>query len=48
MRLQVEGVLNLKPLITNIYPFEEAAEAFRLLDQQPSEALQVVLDFTGG
>jgi threonine dehydrogenase-like Zn-dependent dehydrogenase len=45
MRLQAEGILNLKPLITHVYPFEEAAEAFRLLDEQPAEALQVVLDF---
>jgi threonine dehydrogenase-like Zn-dependent dehydrogenase len=45
MRLQAEGVLNLKPLISHTFPFEQAAEAFRLLDQEPEQALQVVLDF---
>ena len=47
MRLQAEGVLNLKPLISHIYPFHKAAEAFRVLDEEPKETLQVVLDFTG-
>jgi 2-desacetyl-2-hydroxyethyl bacteriochlorophyllide A dehydrogenase len=46
MRLQAEGVLDLKPLITHQYPYVDAAEAFRLLDQEPEAALQVVLDFT--
>ncbi|MCZ7568560.1 MAG: zinc-binding dehydrogenase [Ardenticatenaceae bacterium] len=46
MRLQAEGRLNLRPLITHVHPFEHAAEAFRLLDQHPAEALQVVLDCT--
>lgn len=46
MRLQTEGLLTLRPLITHVYPFEQAAEAFRLLDQQPGEGLQVVLDCT--
>ena len=46
MRLQVAGVLNLAPLITHTFPFEQAAEAFRLLDESPADALQVVLDFT--
>lgn len=47
MRLQAEGMLNLKPLISHTFPFSQAAEAFRLLDQQPDQALQVVLDCTG-
>ncbi|HEX6384943.1 MAG TPA: zinc-binding dehydrogenase [Anaerolineae bacterium] len=46
MRLQAEGVLNLQPLISHTFPFDQAAEAFRLLDQQPEQALQAVLDFT--
>jgi threonine dehydrogenase-like Zn-dependent dehydrogenase len=48
MRLQLEGVLRLRPLITHIVPFHEAAEAFRLLDESPAGALQVVLDFREG
>jgi len=47
MRLQAEGVLRLRPLITHVVPWEEAAAAFRMLDQEPGAALQVVLDFTG-
>jgi 2-desacetyl-2-hydroxyethyl bacteriochlorophyllide A dehydrogenase len=45
MDLQVSGTLNLRPLITHIVPFADAAEAFRLLDQTPQAALQVVLEF---
>lgn len=44
MRLQAEGVLNLAPLISHTYPFKQAAEAFRRLDQEPTTTLQVVLD----
>ena len=32
-------------LITHRFPFEEAGEAFRLLDKNPAEALQVVLTY---
>jgi 2-desacetyl-2-hydroxyethyl bacteriochlorophyllide A dehydrogenase len=39
------GALNLLPIITHVLPFQAAAEAFRLLDEHPAEALQVVLDF---
>lgn len=45
MRLQAEGVLDLKPLISHVIPYEDAAEAFRLLDEKPEESLQVVLGF---
>ncbi len=44
IRLQTDGTLNLQPIISHTIPFEEAAEAFRIVDQQPAEALQVVLD----
>lgn len=44
MELQAEGVLNLKPLISHVMPFGQAAEAFRLLDEEPEGTLQVVLD----
>ena len=46
IRLQAEGLLSLKPIITHVLPFEQAAEAFRILDQEPEQALQVVLDCT--
>jgi 2-desacetyl-2-hydroxyethyl bacteriochlorophyllide A dehydrogenase len=46
MELQIRGALNLRPLITHIIPFEEATEAFRLLDETPQAALQVVLKFS--
>jgi threonine dehydrogenase-like Zn-dependent dehydrogenase len=48
MDLQVQGTLNLRPLITHVLPFQAAAAAFRLLDESPQEALQVVLDFGHG
>ncbi len=43
LRLQAEGVLQLRPLITHILPWQEAVEAYRILDQAPEVALQVVL-----
>ena len=46
MRLQAEGVLTLKPLITHMFPFDQTAEAFATIVQQPAETLQVVIDFT--
>lgn len=46
MRLQAEGMINLNSIITHIVPFDDAGEAFRILDQEPESALQVVLDFT--
>ena len=46
MQLQAGGVLDLRPIITQVIPFREAAEAFRLVDKQPEQTVQVVLDFT--
>ena len=46
MRLQVNGVIDLKPIISHVIPFDEAGEAFRILDQEPENALQIVLDCT--
>ncbi|MEW5870064.1 MAG: zinc-binding dehydrogenase [Chloroflexota bacterium] len=45
MDLQVQGLLNLRPVITHIIPFEDAAQAYEILDNTPEQALQVVLDF---
>jgi len=46
MRLQAEGVLTLKPIITQVFPFDQAAEAFRTCDMDGAKTIQVVLDFT--
>lgn len=46
MDFQVSGILNLRPLITHVIPFDEAAEAFRLIDTSPEQVLEVVLDFS--
>ena len=45
MRLQAEGQIDLKPLLSHVITFEHAGEAFRILDEEPENALQVVLDF---
>jgi threonine dehydrogenase-like Zn-dependent dehydrogenase len=46
MELQAAGRLNLGALISHVLPYERAGEAFRLLDEEPASAVQVVLDFT--
>ena len=46
MRLQADGLVDLKPIISHVIPFDDAGEAFRILDEEPEKALQVVLDFT--
>lgn len=46
MQLQAGGVLDLRPIITQVIPFRDAAEAFRLVDKQPEQTVQVVLDYT--
>jgi 2-desacetyl-2-hydroxyethyl bacteriochlorophyllide A dehydrogenase len=43
MALQAAGTLNLRPLVSHVLPFAEAAEAFAMLDAAPESALQVVL-----
>lgn len=45
MRLQAEGVLNLLPLISHKFAFGEIQKAFELLDANPSDVMQVVLEF---
>ena len=45
MQLQHQGKLDLMPLITHEIPFERAEDAYRLLDDHPEEATQVVLSF---
>jgi threonine dehydrogenase-like Zn-dependent dehydrogenase len=46
MDLQAQGSLNLRPVITHVIPFHEAARAFQILDETPEQALQIVLDFS--
>jgi 2-desacetyl-2-hydroxyethyl bacteriochlorophyllide A dehydrogenase len=43
--LMTAGELDVAPLVTHVVPVEEAARAYRLLDEDPSGVLQVVLDF---
>jgi 2-desacetyl-2-hydroxyethyl bacteriochlorophyllide A dehydrogenase len=38
--------LLLDELITHVLPFDRAAEAYRLIDEQPAEVMQVVLDYS--
>nr|WP_294691251.1 zinc-binding alcohol dehydrogenase [uncultured Friedmanniella sp.] len=45
MDLAVAGRLRLTELISHTMPMAEAPEAFRLLDEHPEQALQVVLNF---
>jgi threonine dehydrogenase-like Zn-dependent dehydrogenase len=40
------GELELAPLISRRMPFARAAEAYRLIDEQPAESVQVVLTYT--
>jgi threonine dehydrogenase-like Zn-dependent dehydrogenase len=44
--LCAQGRLQLEPLVTHVLPVGEAADAYRLLDERPHEAVQVVLDFS--
>jgi threonine dehydrogenase-like Zn-dependent dehydrogenase len=45
MRLQAEGVLNLRPLITHVEPLERAGGLFEALDTTPGEVMQAVIKF---
>ena len=45
MDLALHGKVQLHPLITHIVPASEAPALFKLLDEDPSEVLQAVLDF---
>lgn len=46
MGLVADGRLNLRPLITDTAPFSKAGALFALLDEQPQEAIQAVIDFS--
>ena len=45
MGLVAEGRLDLRPLITHVAPFAEAARLFDLLDKRPDEVVQAVIAF---
>jgi threonine dehydrogenase-like Zn-dependent dehydrogenase len=45
MQLAAGGRLSLEPLVTHLVPAEDAADAFRLLDEHPEDAVQIVLEF---
>lgn len=45
IRLQAEGKLDLRSLITHTAPFEEAHQLFEALDQTPDQVVQAVLEF---
>ncbi len=47
VRLQAEGLLNLKPLITHRAPFESARDLFELIDRAPEQVVQAVIEFKG-
>lgn len=42
------GRIDLAPLITRVVPARQAAVAYRMLDEEPGQTLQVVLDFRSG
>ncbi|AFZ66912.1 zinc-binding dehydrogenase [Deinococcus peraridilitoris] len=45
MHLQAQGWWDLKPLISHVQPYREAAALFDTLDRHPQDAMQAVLDF---
>ena len=45
MELQAEGRVDLRRLVSHVLPLAEAPHAFRLLDESPEDAVQVVLAF---
>jgi 2-desacetyl-2-hydroxyethyl bacteriochlorophyllide A dehydrogenase len=46
LQLAVDRKIDPLGLVTHVMPVEEAAEAYRMLDRRPEEALQVVLKFS--
>ncbi len=45
IRLQLDGTLNLIPLITHRAPFDRAIELFELIDRAPEQVVQAVIEF---
>lgn len=45
VRLQAEGWLDLRPVITHRAPFAEAESLYRTLDERPNEVVHAILEF---
>jgi 2-desacetyl-2-hydroxyethyl bacteriochlorophyllide A dehydrogenase len=45
VRLQAEGILDLRPIITHRAPFEDAAALYHILDERPNEVVHAVMEF---
>jgi len=45
IQLQAEGLLNLQPLITHRVPFSQTSDLFDLIDKNPTEVMQSVIEF---
>ncbi|WP_052863097.1 zinc-binding dehydrogenase [Streptomyces niger] len=45
LRLVAEAKVDVKSLVSHVIPVEDVADAYRLLDERPHEALQMVLEF---
>jgi threonine dehydrogenase-like Zn-dependent dehydrogenase len=48
VQLQADGVLDLRPIITNRASFEQAHELYEALDQRPQEVVHAVIEFNQG
>jgi 2-desacetyl-2-hydroxyethyl bacteriochlorophyllide A dehydrogenase len=48
LALRYLGELLFNELVSHVLPFDRAAEAYRLIDEQPDEVIQVVLDYSAG
>jgi threonine dehydrogenase-like Zn-dependent dehydrogenase len=47
VRLQAEGWLDLRPIITHRVPFRQAKDLYEQLDRQPQDLVHSVLEFDG-
>jgi threonine dehydrogenase-like Zn-dependent dehydrogenase len=45
VRLQAEGWLDLRPIITHRAPFSQAGDLYALLDEHPQDVVHAVIDF---
>jgi len=45
LELLDRGLITVEPLITQRFPFERAPEAYRFIDERPSETIKVVLTY---
>lgn len=48
MQLVADGQVDVGALVSSVVPATDAASAYRMLDEDPEKALQVVLDFRDG